>query len=36
MGAKFKSKTHLLNGFLNFGAIFVRLASTFEKSSITT
>jgi hypothetical protein len=31
MGAKFKSKTDLLKTFLDFGAVFVRLASKFEK-----
>jgi hypothetical protein len=33
MGAKFKSKTHLLNMFLTFGAVIARLASKFEKST---
>jgi hypothetical protein len=31
MGAKFKSKTHLLKRFLIFLAFFARLASKFEK-----
>jgi hypothetical protein len=41
MGAKFKSKTHLLNTFLIFGAVFMgpffaRLASKFEKRTNMT
>jgi hypothetical protein len=33
MGAKLKSKTHLLNTFFDFEPFFARLASKFEKST---
>ncbi len=36
MGAKFKSKTHLLDTFLSLAPLFARLASKFEKSTNMT
>jgi hypothetical protein len=36
MGAKLKSKTHLLNTLFDFWAVFVRSASKFAKSANMT